>query len=92
LLQDLTLRAAELDERERAIRQRERELAEQRRILAEEYRLLRSRTASTPRGYTPPQSVRVQVQSPFATDADRPVSLWQRVKRIMLGASSPALE
>jgi general secretion pathway protein A len=92
LLQDLSLRAAELDQREQAIRQRERELAEQRRILAEEYRLLRSRTASTPHGYTPPQNVRVQVQSPLRVDDDRHASVWQRFKRLMLGASSPAME
>jgi general secretion pathway protein A len=92
LLQDLSLRAAELDQREQAIRQRERELAEQRRILAEEYRLLRSRTASTPHGYTPPQNVRVQVQAPLRVDDDRHVSVWQRCKRLMLGASSPAME
>jgi putative secretion ATPase (PEP-CTERM system associated) len=92
LLQDLSVRAAELDQREQVIRQRERELAEQRRILAEEYRLLRSRTASAPQGYTPPQSVRLQVQAPLRADGDRRGSMWQRVKRIMLGASSPALE
>jgi putative secretion ATPase (PEP-CTERM system associated) len=92
LLQDLSARAAELDQREQAIRQRERELAEQRRILAEEYRLLRSRTAATPRAYTPPQSVRLQVQAPLHMGAERPASFWQRVKRIMLGASSPAME
>jgi general secretion pathway protein A len=92
LLQDLSIRAAELDQREQAIRQRERELVEQRRILAEEYRLLRSRTASTPHGYTPPQNVRVQVQPPLRIDDDRHVSVWQRFKRIMLGASSPAME
>ncbi|HVH54705.1 MAG TPA: XrtA/PEP-CTERM system-associated ATPase [Vicinamibacterales bacterium] len=92
LLQDLSIRAAELDQREQAIRQRERELAEQRRILAEEYRLLRSRTASTPHGYTPPQNVRVQVQAPLRVDDDRHVSVWQRFKRMMLGTSSPAME
>jgi putative secretion ATPase (PEP-CTERM system associated) len=92
LLQDLSVRAAELDQREQAIRQRERELAEQRRILAEEYRLLRSRTASTPQGYTPPQSVRVQVQAPLRVDTEPRASVWQRLKRIMLGASSPAME
>lgn len=92
LLQDLTVRAAELDQRERALRQRERELTEQRRILAEEYRLLRSRTATSPQGYTPPQAVRVQVQAPLRTEPGRPASFWQRLKRIMLGATSPALE
>ena len=89
---DLGRRSAELDQREQAVRQRERELADQRRILAEEYRLLRSRTASAPHGYTPPQSVRVQVQSPLAAHGGRHETLWQRLKRIMLGASSPALE
>jgi putative secretion ATPase (PEP-CTERM system associated) len=92
VLQDLAARTAELDERERAVRQRERELAEQRRILAEEYRLLRSRTAVAGHAYTPPQSVRVQVQAPLRAETDRPGSWWGRVKRIMLGASSPAME
>ena len=92
LMRDLSLRAAELDRREQAVRQRERELADQRRILAEEYRLLRSRTAGSPGGYVPPQSVRVQVQTPFRSDAGRTESLWQRVKRIMQGASHPAME
>ena len=90
--QDINRRMAELDEREQAVRQRERELAEQRRILAEEYRLLRTRTAGTPHGYTPPQSVRVQVQAPLRTQGDRAESLWHRIKRTMLGASSPAME
>ena len=88
--QDLSRRSAELDEREQAVRQRERELAEQRRILAEEYRLLRSRTAGAPHGYTPPQSVRVQVQAPLRAQGEQ--SLWHRIKRTMLGASSPAME
>jgi hypothetical protein len=90
--QDLGRRSAELDEREQAVRQRERELAEQRRILAEEYRLLRTRTAGAPHGYTPPQSVRVQVQAPLRAEGERAGSLWHRIKRTMLGASSPAME
>lgn len=92
LRHDFSRRAAELDEREQAVRQRERELAEQRRILAEEYRLLRTRTAATPHAYTPPQSVRVQVQAPLRQGDQAPGSVWQRIKRIMLGASSPAME
>jgi len=92
LLRDLTARAAELDEREQTIRQRERELAEQRRILAEEYRLLRARTASAAHPYTPPGSLRVQVSSPLRADSSRHESLWQRMKRAMVGASSPALD
>jgi len=81
---ELSLRAAQLDQREQALTQREHELAEQRRILAEEYRLLRTRTASA------------------AGDADRyrpahvhamaaPTSIWDRVKRAMLG-SAPAVD
>ena len=92
LRQDLTARAAELDQREQAVRQRERELAEQRRILAEEYRLLRSRTPASTQPYTSPHSVRVQVQAPLRSQTERVESLWQRVKRTMLGASSPAME
>jgi general secretion pathway protein A len=64
-------RAEVLDEREQQLLQRERELAEQRRILAEEYRLLRSR---------PVVPLAVPVSVPRA-------GVWQRVKRIMLGAS-----
>jgi general secretion pathway protein A len=90
--QDLSRRSAELDEREQSVRQRERELAEQRRILAEEYRLLRTRTAGAPHGYTSPQSVRVQVQAPLRAEDARAGSLWHRIKRTMLGASSPAME
>jgi putative secretion ATPase (PEP-CTERM system associated) len=91
LLHDITVRTAELDEREQALRQRERELAEQRRILAEEYRLLRSRTATAAHPYTPPHTLRVQVQAPLHTPSDRAETLWRRVKRV-LGASSPAME
>jgi general secretion pathway protein A len=90
--QDLSRRSAELDEREQSVRQRERELAEQRRILAEEYRLLRTRTAGAPHGYTSPQSVRVQVQAPLRAEDGRAASLWHRIRRTVLGASSPAME
>jgi putative secretion ATPase (PEP-CTERM system associated) len=88
--EDLTVRAAELDQREQAVRQREHELAEQRRILAEEYRLLRSRTL--PVHGDAPRAMRVQVQAPLRAEGDRPASAWQRFKRIMLGASAPAME
>ena len=88
LLRDLTHRAAELDQREQAVRQRERELAEQRRILAEEYRLLRARPAAS---QAAAPSMRVQIQSPLSAQA-RHESLWHRLKRVMLGASSPAIE
>lgn len=91
--QDASMRNALLDQREQALRQREHELAEQRRILAEEYRLLRSR-ATTPAQAglgAAPAAVRVQVQ-PLRMPEDRPETFWQRIKRIMLGVTSPAME
>ncbi|HVL68573.1 MAG TPA: XrtA/PEP-CTERM system-associated ATPase [Vicinamibacterales bacterium] len=90
LRQDASVRNAQLDQREQALRQRERELAEQRRILAEEYRLLRARAAA-PADPSRPAAVRVQVQ-PRPMGTGRPESLWQRIKRLMLGVSSPAME
>ena len=92
LQQDLSRRSAELDRREQAVRQRERELAQQRRILAEEYRLLRSRPAAASPADAPPQPVRVQVQAPLREASGRPGTLWQRLKRTVIGASSPAME
>jgi hypothetical protein len=92
LRHDISVRSAELDQREQAVRQRERELADQRRILAEEYRLLRSRTTTAPHTATAPPSVRVQVQAPLRAHNERPDSLWQRIRRMMPGASSPAME
>jgi general secretion pathway protein A len=91
-LEEVTRRAAELEQREQAVRQRERELAEQRRILAEEYRLLRTRPQ-------PPLDGAVRVHVPPAgrheTQSYSPIrqeSLWGRLKRIMLGASAPAVD
>jgi hypothetical protein len=92
LQQDLGRRSAELDRREQAVRRRERELAEQRRILAEEYRLLRSRPAAAAPADAPPQPVRLQVQAPLREASDHPGTLWQRLKRTVIGASSPAME
>jgi hypothetical protein len=91
LQQDLTLRAAELDRREQAVRQRERALAEQRRILAEEYRLLRCRPAAPPQAHTPP-SAQVEAQAHVPEASDCSGSRWRRLKRAMLGTSSPAME
>ena len=93
LRQDASVRTELLDQREQALRQRERELAEQRRILAEEYRLLRARATATPQGRAgaAAPAVRVQVQQ-MRMPTDRPESLWQRIKRIMLGVTSPAME
>jgi len=74
-------RAAEIEQREEAVRHRERELAEQRRILAEEYRLLRVQRAAT------------AVTAPVAAGVSRPVrstperftdsrqGLWSWLKR-----------
>jgi putative secretion ATPase (PEP-CTERM system associated) len=93
LRQDAGVRNALLDQREEGLRQRERELAEQRRILAEEYRLLRARSTAPAAGSAPaPRGVRVQVQPALRMPDDRPESFWQRLKRLMLGDTSPAME
>jgi general secretion pathway protein A len=91
-LEEVARRSAELEQREQAVRQRERELAEQRRILAEEYRLLRTRPQ-------PPLDGAVRVHVPPAarheTHSYAPIrqeSFWGRLKRIMLGASAPAVD
>ena len=92
---DPAIRAAQLDQREEALRQRERELAEQRRILAEEYRLLRTKASSAAPAQagigSSPQAIRVQVQQPIRMTTERHESLWQRTKK-MLGVTSPAIE
>jgi hypothetical protein len=102
LLEEAKSRAAQLDQREQMLRQRERELADQRRVLAEEYRLLRTRPTAPP-----PPATRVGGPSPaFApvgpgagsrTEGARftPVrheTAWARIKRLMLGNTSSALE
>jgi putative secretion ATPase (PEP-CTERM system associated) len=94
LRQDAGVRNALLDQREQTLHQRERELAEQRRILAEEYRLLRARISApaTAGIAAAPRGVRVQVQPALRMPDDRPESFWQRIKRVMLGGTSPAME
>jgi len=94
LRQDAGVRNALLDQREQTLHQRERELAEQRRILAEEYRLLRARSSApaTAGIAGAPRGVRVHVQPALRMPDDRPESVWQRIKRIMLGGTSPAME
>jgi general secretion pathway protein A len=91
-LEEVARRAAELEQREKAVRQREHELAEQRRILAEEYRLLRTRPQ-------PPLDGAVRVHVPPSGRQElrsyapiRQESWWGRLKRIMLGASAPAVD
>ena len=86
---DLTVRAAQLDQREQSLKQRERELAEQRRILAEEYRLLRSRTAA-PAGDA--DRVRPAIHVPQGMHGLQHQGLWHRVKRLMLGTSAHATD
>lgn len=87
-----TARQAALDQREQAILQRERELAEQRRILAEEYRLLRSQRAPS----AAPPAVKVQLPGAGRPSAPlfsaRHVGWWTRLKRAMLGVSTPATD
>jgi putative secretion ATPase (PEP-CTERM system associated) len=91
LNEEAAARAARLEQREQAVRQRERELAEQRRVLAEEYRLLRSRNAAAAAVSAAPAAVRVQV-APARFNPARSESLWGRFKRVLLGASQPAVE
>ena len=83
---DLSLRVAQLDQRERALAQRERELAEQRRILAEEFRLLRANTVAAA-STTPFERQYVHAE---AIPGIRQASLWNRFKRAMLG--TPVVE
>ncbi|MEN3339125.1 MAG: hypothetical protein V7647_2801 [Acidobacteriota bacterium] len=100
MLEEAKARAAQLDQREQMLRQRERELAEQRRVLAEEYRLLRSqRPVAPPVRVGAPAAVFV----PASAGGARPVesarftpvrheTAWARIKRLMLGGTSSALE
>lgn len=92
--EEVTARAAELDQREQALRQRERELAGQRRVLAEEYRLLRTQRPASP---VPQHAVRVQVARTTVPAAARFGSVrretvWGRLTRFMLGVAAPAVE
>ena len=87
-------RLAVVEQREQALRQREQELAEQRRVLAEEYRLLHAQRAGAT---APPLAATVRVTVPprpvparFASA--RPEGFWSWLKRLMLGASRPAVE
>jgi general secretion pathway protein A len=78
-------RAAEIDQREEALRNRERELAEQRRILAEEYRLLRvHRTATAPAATVPAGLGRPVRPAPERFSDSRP-GLWSWLKRVANG-------
>jgi putative secretion ATPase (PEP-CTERM system associated) len=95
MLEQAAVRAAELDQREQAVRQRERELAEQRRILAEEYRLLRAQAQAAPVAAAP--AMRVQVgnaarHAPERFAPVRPMGFWARIKRAMLGVSAHAVD
>ena len=86
----LDSRSAHLDQREQAVRNRERELAEQRRILAEEYRLLRA--PRTPAAAPAPMPVQLaRGPAPLSLREARQSSFWAWLKRIMLGATSPAV-
>jgi putative secretion ATPase (PEP-CTERM system associated) len=78
-------RAAEIDQREHALRNRERELAEQRRILAEEYRLLRvHRTAAAPAATVSAGVGRPMRRAPERFSDSRP-GLWSWLKRVANG-------
>lgn len=94
MLEEAKARATQLEQREEALRRRERELGEQRQVLAEEYRLLRTRPVAPVQASTP--SVAAQVPAAHGPDARfRPIrheSAWGRIKRLMLGTSTSALE
>jgi putative secretion ATPase (PEP-CTERM system associated) len=105
LLEEAKSRAAQLDQREQMLRQRERELAEQRRVLAEEYRLLRTQRPAPPG--TPVAAPRMSAPAPAFAPAGpgvapgregarftpvRHETAWGRIKRLMLGNTSSALE
>jgi hypothetical protein len=89
-------RAADIDQREQALRQREHELAEQRRVLAEEYRLLRMQR-TPPRPAAPVASGTVRVQVPGQPGASRftpvrPEGFWGWVRRMTGTVSGHAVE
>ena len=94
---ELTARAFDLEQRERALHQRETEVAEQRRALAEECRLMRAhRATAAPAAATPaaprvPADGRALFSMPAAAsrfDAEPAETFWGRLKRIMLGVSA----
>ena len=74
-------RAAEIEQREEAVRHRERELAEQRRILAEEYRLLRVQRAATAATAPVAAGVSRPVRSTPERFTDSRQGLWSWLKR-----------
>jgi general secretion pathway protein A len=102
MLEEAKARAAQLDQREQMLRQRERELAEQRRVLAEEYRLLRSQRPVAPAvrvGAPAAAAAFVPATAGGARPVDsarftpvRHETAWARIKRLMLGSTSSALE
>ena len=93
-LEEAARRAADVEQREHALRQRERELAEQRRILAEEYRLLRiqrTATVAAPAGSPARQHAASRRPAPQAFAAPRP-GFWAWVKRLATGGSHRPVE
>ena len=85
-------RAAEIEQREEAVRHRERELAEQRRILAEEYRLLRVQRAATATAAPVAAGVRRPVRPAPERFTDSRQGLWSWLKRVANGGSDNAIE
>jgi putative secretion ATPase (PEP-CTERM system associated) len=89
-------KAAEIEQREQALRQRERELAEQRRVLAEEYRLLRTQRVPARAAVPATGTVRVQVPGPAPAaarfQAPRPEGFWGWVRRVTGTATGHAVE
>ena len=83
-------RAAEIDQREEALRQRERELAEQRRILAEEYRLLRGQGAAARPVAT--AAVASRPVRPAAERFDSRPGFWSWLKRVANGGSGRVVQ
>ncbi len=98
MLDEARARAAQLDQREQMLRQRERELGEQRRVLAEEYRLLRTQRPAAPSAGAPGAAFApLGAGAPRRVDSARFTTVrhetaWARIKRLMLGSTSSALE
>ena len=98
MLDEARARAAQLDQREQMLRQREREHGEQRRVLAEEYRLLRTQRPAAPSAGAPGAAFApLGAGAPRRVDSARFTTVrhetaWARIKRLMLGSTSSALE
>lgn len=95
MLEEAKARAAQLEQREEALRRRERELGEQRQVLVEEYRLLRIQRVVAPATAFAPAVGASHVAAAGPGVRFTPIrheTAWGRIKRVMLGTSTSALE